>query len=73
MMPALDDGLRIGRLPSNSRRFYFILDSDNITKMIRAAEKRKVHPNKFASQLMRVIMRDDLIDAIMDDEDKRKS
>lgn len=50
-----------------THRFTVILEVDDAEKLLRAAHLRRVHPNKFASRLVQIITRDDLIDAVIDD------
>ncbi len=49
------------------RRFYSILESDDAATLSREAIKRNMLPNKLATELLRVIIRDNLINAVLDD------
>lgn len=51
-----------------SARFSFILDADSTEKFREAAVRRKMHTSRFASLVMRLVTRDNLIDAILDDD-----
>jgi hypothetical protein len=53
--------------PERMHRFNFILDHEHAGKLLRAASRRKLHPNKLATRLMLLITHDDLIDAVLDD------
>ena len=50
-----------------THRFNIILEGNDAAKLLRAAHLRRIHPNKFLSQLVRVITGDNLIDAVLDD------
>jgi hypothetical protein len=51
-----------------THRFTVILEADDAAKLLSAAARRKMHPNRFASVVMQLVARDDLIDAVLDDD-----
>jgi hypothetical protein len=48
--------------------FHVRVGDDEAIKLLAAAQARKMLPNKFASRLMRLMLRDNLINAILDDD-----
>jgi len=48
--------------------FHVRLKDDCAAKLLSAASQRRMLPNKFASKVMRLVLRDDLINAILDDD-----
>ena len=51
-----------------THRFNIILEHEDAAKLLSAAVRREMHPNRFVALLVRLIARDNLINAVLDDD-----
>jgi hypothetical protein len=60
------DGTRIR--PVRSRTYRIRLTADDVTRLLSAADRRGVYPETLLTEISRTVLRDRLVNAVLDDE-----